>query len=149
MLLGLELIPMICRLFIERKISLRGVAHPFLFTKLRENSCHYIPPFDAIAMTGAVPVLANNFYKLLSSKSHILLYPGGLREALHRKGEEYKLFWPKQPEFIRMAAIFGAKIIPFGVVGEDDLSEVSSKRSQFYFIFLHHSQPWQLFFSFS
>lgn len=85
MLLALDLIPMISQLFIERKISLRGVAHPFLFTKLRENSCHYKPPFDALAMTGAVPVSAKNFYKLLSSKSHILLYPGGLREAFHRK----------------------------------------------------------------
>ncbi|XP_044501963.1 acyltransferase-like protein At1g54570, chloroplastic isoform X4 [Mangifera indica] len=124
MLLGLEVIPMICQLFIERKISLRGVGHPILFTKLRENSFHYTPPFDAIAMTGVVPLSAKNLYKLLSSKSHVLLYPGGIREALHRKGEEYKLFWPKQQEFIRMAAQFRAKIIPFGVVGEDDISEL-------------------------
>jgi len=41
------------------------------------------------------------------------------------QGEEYKLFWPDQPEFVRMAARFGATIIPFGVVGEDDLAEVS------------------------
>ena len=41
------------------------------------------------------------------------------------KGEEYKLQWPEQSEFVRMAARFGAKIIPFGAVGEDDISEVS------------------------
>lgn len=40
------------------------------------------------------------------------------------QGEEYKLFWPEQPEFVRMAARFGATIVPFGVVGEDDLTEV-------------------------
>lgn len=39
-------------------------------------------------------------------------------------GEEYQLFWPEQSEFVRMAARFGAKIVPFGVVGEDDVSEV-------------------------
>ncbi|XP_044377244.1 acyltransferase-like protein At1g54570, chloroplastic isoform X8 [Triticum aestivum] len=39
-------------------------------------------------------------------------------------GEEYKLFWPEQPEFVRMASRFGAKIIPFGVVGEDDICDV-------------------------
>nr|CAN61071.1 hypothetical protein VITISV_006592 [Vitis vinifera] len=49
--------------------------------------------------------------------------PGGMREALHRKGEEYKLFWPESSEFIRMAARFGAKIVPFGVVGEDDIGQ--------------------------
>ncbi|KAK4603175.1 hypothetical protein RGQ29_011941 [Quercus rubra] len=72
---------------------------------------------------GAVPVSASNLFKLLSSKSHVLLYPGGVREATHRKGEEYKLMWPEQSEFVRMAARFGAKIIPFGAVGEDDISE--------------------------
>lgn len=40
------------------------------------------------------------------------------------QGEEYKLFWPDQPEFIRMAAKFGATIVPFGSIGEDDLTEV-------------------------
>ncbi|KAI8001175.1 Acyltransferase-like protein [Camellia lanceoleosa] len=40
------------------------------------------------------------------------------------QGEEYKLFWPQQSEFIRMAARFGAKIIPFGAVGEDDVGQV-------------------------
>lgn len=41
------------------------------------------------------------------------------------QGEEHKLFWPSRPEFVRMAAKFGAKIIPFGAVGADDLVEVS------------------------
>lgn len=41
------------------------------------------------------------------------------------QGEEYKLFWPEQSEFVRIAARFGAKIIPFGVVGEDDFGQVS------------------------
>lgn len=41
------------------------------------------------------------------------------------QGEQYKLFWPDQPEFVRMATRFGATIVPFGVVGEDDLAEVS------------------------
>lgn len=47
-----------------------------------------------------------------------------LMEVLHCQGEEYKLFWPDQPEFVRMAARFGATIVPFGVIGEDDLTEV-------------------------
>jgi hypothetical protein len=43
------------------------------------------------------------------------------------QGEEYKLFWPEKSEFVRMASRFGAKIVPFGVVGEDDFGEVSLK----------------------
>ena len=44
---------------------------------------------------------------------------------LYFQGEVYKLMWPEQFEFVRMAARFGAKIIPFGVVGEDDIGEAS------------------------
>lgn len=40
------------------------------------------------------------------------------------KGEEYKLFWPESSEFVRMSSTFGAKIIPFGAVGEDDIAQV-------------------------
>ncbi|KAM7280670.1 hypothetical protein ACFE04_007804 [Oxalis oulophora] len=123
MLMGLELPSMISRVLTEKNILIRGMAHPMIF-KRTENVLLNIPKFDSFKLMGAVPVTASNFYRLMSSKSHALLYPGGTREALHRKGEEYELFWPEQSEFIRMAARFGAKIVPFGVVGEDDLTEV-------------------------
>lgn len=52
------------------------------------------------------------------------------------QGEEYKLFWPEQAEFVRMAARFGAKIVPFGSVGEDDLTQVSLQYLN-HFVLLH------------
>ncbi|CAA0812106.1 Acyltransferase-like protein - chloroplastic [Striga hermonthica] len=70
---------------------------------------------------GALPATSADLFKQLSRKSHVLLYPGGIREALHRKGEKYRLFWPDEPKFVRMEARFRAKIVPFGVMGEDDL----------------------------
>ncbi|EPS62304.1 hypothetical protein M569_12487, partial [Genlisea aurea] len=125
MMLGFELIPMFGRFLTKRNILLRGIAHPIMFTRKGEEEL--LPPvssFDMFRTMGAVPASASTFYKLLSTRSHVLLYPGGIREALHRKGEEYKLFWPENSEFVRMAAKFGAKIIPFGSVGEDDVSEI-------------------------
>ncbi|XP_062105362.1 phytyl ester synthase 2, chloroplastic-like [Humulus lupulus] len=124
MLLGLELAPLVSQLLIERNILARGIAHPMMFMKVNKGSLPEFSHFESMRIMGAVPVSGMNFYKLFSSKSHVLLYPGGMREALHRKGEEYKLFWPEQSEFVRMAARFGAKIIPFGVVGEDDIGEL-------------------------
>ncbi|XP_075090669.1 phytyl ester synthase 2, chloroplastic-like isoform X2 [Nicotiana tabacum] len=124
MMLGLELVPLVSRLWNEKKIVLRGIAHPMMFQRLGEGRMPVLSMYDDFRFMGAVPVSATNFYKLLSSKSHVLLYPGGMREALHRKGEEYKLFWPEQSEFVRMAARFGAKIIPFGTVGEDDIGQM-------------------------
>ncbi|GKV40646.1 hypothetical protein SLEP1_g48257 [Rubroshorea leprosula] len=124
MLLGSELYPLISQILIERNILVRGLAHPFAFTRLKDGMLPEVSTFDSYRIMGAVPVSGPNFYKLLSAKSHILLYPGGMREALHRKGEEYKLFWPEQSEFVRMAARFGAKIVPFGTIGEDDVAQV-------------------------
>ncbi|KAI6700877.1 hypothetical protein NL676_015201 [Syzygium grande] len=114
MLLGLELVPLVSGVLNQRNIHLRGIAHPMLFEKYRKGQTLDPQFFDTFRMMGA----------LFSSKSHILLYPGGMREALHRKGEEYKLFWPEQSEFVRMAVKFGAKIVPFGTIGEDDFGEV-------------------------
>lgn len=124
MLLGWELGHLISRLFVDKNIHLRGIAHPFMFERASEMIVPDPSLFDGTRLMGGVPVSASNFYKLLSRKSAVLLYPGGAREAIHKKGEEYKLFWPEQSEFVRMASRFGATIIPFGVVGEDDLCEV-------------------------
>ena len=41
-------------------------------------------------------------------------------QAYKGRGEEYKLFWPQQSEFVRMAAKFGATIVPFAAIGCDD-----------------------------
>ena len=43
-----------------------------------------------------------------------------LHSFLQRKGEKYKLLWPKRQEFVRMACRFGATIIPFAAIGADD-----------------------------
>ncbi|KAK2415221.1 Esterase/lipase/thioesterase family protein [Trifolium repens] len=124
MLLGLDIIPLFSHFYRKRDILVRGMAHPVLFRRQKSGRLPEISSFDSLRYMGAVPVAASNLFKLLSSKSHVLLFPGGVREAFHRKGEEYKLFWPEQSEFIRIAAKFGAKIIPFGAVGEDDLGQV-------------------------
>ncbi|KAK8966382.1 Acyltransferase-like protein [Platanthera guangdongensis] len=124
MLMGLELTPIYEAFLQEKRIMLRGMAHPFLFSSIKESSRQELSRFDEMNVFGALPVSPMNLYRLLAKKSFVLLYPGGAREALHRKGEEYKLFWPDQPEFVRMAARFGTTVVPFGVVGEDDILEL-------------------------
>lgn len=49
-----------------------------------------------------------------------------LSEFTRLQGEEYKLRWPEKAEFVRAAAKFGAKIVPFCGVGEDDFLRVSA-----------------------
>ncbi|KAL0014624.1 hypothetical protein SO802_001693 [Lithocarpus litseifolius] len=132
MLLGFELVPLIANIFWKRNILVRGIAHPMLFMKKGNIQEMFldVSQYDLYRIMGAVTVSASNLFKLLSSKSHVLLYPGGVREASHWKGEEYKLMWPEQSEFVRMATRFGAKIIPFGAVGEEDISEIPYLKDQ-------------------
>jgi hypothetical protein len=41
-------------------------------------------------------------------------------QAYKGRGEDYRLFWPKKGEFVRMAARFNATIVPFAAVGMED-----------------------------
>ena len=85
MLLGFELISLTEKFLIEKGIMLRGIAHPELFTGRGESSTTEFNMFDQVKVFGGVSVSAINLFRLLSMKSHVLLYPGGAREALHYK----------------------------------------------------------------
>jgi len=85
MLLGLELAPLIIRMVAEKNIVVRGIAHPMMFYRSKEGKLPNLSEFDQFRLMGATPVSGTNLFKLLASKSHVLLYPGGMREALHRK----------------------------------------------------------------
>lgn len=85
MLLALDLVPLVSRIFTERNILVRGVAHPLFFERRKNGMLPDPSSFDSFRIAGAVPVAGTNLFKLLSSKSHVLLFPGGIREVLHRK----------------------------------------------------------------
>ena len=66
---------------------------------------------------GAVMVTPRNFYRLMETGQAGLLFPGGVREVWHGKGEEYRLFWPESTDFVRIAARFNATIVPLSALG--------------------------------
>jgi len=109
-LVGLDLGPLIREFIVEKGIIVRGLAHPNAF-QVQENT---------LEKFGAVPVTPRNIFRLLQRGEMALLFPGGAREALHGPNEEYQLFWPAKPEFVRVAARFNAVVVPFGGVGIDD-----------------------------
>ena len=41
-------------------------------------------------------------------------------QAYKNKGEKYKVLWPEREEFVRMAARFGATIVPVAAIGCED-----------------------------
>ena len=51
---------------------------------------------------GAVEVTPRNFIRLLQRDECVLLFPGGVRESNHGKGENNMLFWPEETDFVQM-----------------------------------------------
>lgn len=57
---------------------------------------------------------------LMRAGQHILVFPGGAREVMRRRGEAYQLIWKQRAGFARLAIEHGYDIIPFGSVGPDE-----------------------------
>jgi hypothetical protein len=66
---------------------------------------------------GAVKFSPGAIFELLQRNETVLLYPGGAREILHSKEEDNQLFWSKKVDFVRMAALCDAIIVPFSAIG--------------------------------
>ncbi|GIL71022.1 hypothetical protein Vretimale_4099 [Volvox reticuliferus] len=132
--------PLMVEEFIKaRGQLLRGLAHPVALGMTKTDASpgrstsgpdprvtasegsrfgHYLETF------GAVPVSGRNLYQLLRQGEAVLLYPGGVREALKLRNEQYKLVWPRRAEFVRMACRLGATLVPFAAVGAEDSVEL-------------------------
>jgi len=74
---------------------------------------------DLLENNGVVPGTPENCTQLMRNKEHILVFPGGAREAFKRKGEEHHLIWKHRTGFARMALANKYPITPFFVYGAD------------------------------
>lgn len=132
-LFGQDLGMIISQLLEDRNIVARGLAHPTLAdglfrgeqevrTQRRRYEFGEDIRFegDLFQMFGAVKVSPRNFFRLLQTNQTALLFPGGVFEALHGKGDDYKLFWPEKTDFVRIAAKFNATIVPLSAIGAAD-----------------------------
>ncbi len=104
-LFGLDLGMIIAQLLEERGIVARGLSHPVVsdgFSGMgsggqriqrRRYEFNEDNPFgnDLFPMFGAVKVSPRNFYRLLQTNQTALLFPGGVKEALHGKGTDYSV----------------------------------------------------------
>ena len=84
-LMGIELSPLYEQFLREKNTVVRGMAHPVLFGANLETSRQELSRFDTVSMYGGLPVTPINMYRLFERNQYVLLYPGGVREALHRK----------------------------------------------------------------
>lgn len=75
---------------------------------------------DFLVRHGMVLGTPENCASLMQAGQSILVFPGGGREVMRRKGEAYNLIWKQRTGFARLAIEHGYDIIPFGSVGPDE-----------------------------
>lgn len=97
-----------------------------IYTYSMVDHAHDKIPFwrDLAHTFGMVDGTKENCHQLLSSGRHMLIFPGGAREAFKHKGEKYQLIWKKRLGFARMAIEHGYTVIPFSAVGGEECYEL-------------------------
>jgi 1-acyl-sn-glycerol-3-phosphate acyltransferase len=76
---------------------------------------------DLVEAAGAVPGQPDIGSELMRSGETMLVFPGGGRDMLKFKGEEYKLHWEGRSGFARLAIAHEYPVVPVGLVGGDDV----------------------------
>lgn len=57
---------------------------------------------------------------LMEDGQDLLVFPGGAYESVKPASELYKLQWKERHGFVKLAALHGYTIVPFGLVGPDE-----------------------------
>ena len=127
-LYGLFDVPLLVEyLYREQGVFVRGLG----------DRAHFAVPgwSQLLVRAGMLLGTPENCAALMQSGQHVLVFPGGGREVMRRKGEDYQLIWKNRSGFARLAIEHGYDIIPFGALGADenfdillDAGEVSRSR---------------------
>lgn len=76
---------------------------------------------EVLEAAGAVVGDPETGAELMRQGETVLVFPGGGRDMLKFKGEEYQLQWQGRSGFARLAIAHDYPIIPVGLVGGDDV----------------------------
>lgn len=103
-------------LFTEHKIAIVSLG----------DHIHFKVPLwrDMVKKMGAVQGLQEYAQEAMRQGYSILVFPGGGREVVKRKGEEYQLIWKERYGFLKLAQTFNYEIAPFVALGGDDVFDL-------------------------
>ncbi len=76
---------------------------------------------EVMEAAGAVVGDPETGAELMRQGETVLVFPGGGRDMLKFKGEEYQLLWQGRSGFARLAIAHDYPIVPVGLVGGDDV----------------------------
>jgi 1-acyl-sn-glycerol-3-phosphate acyltransferase len=91
---------------------IRGLGDRFLFANPNIG--------DFVMKRGAVLGHPEVCSALMKNGSDLIVFPGGAHEAVKSANDMYSLQWKERYGFVKMAAMHGYTIMPFGIVGPDE-----------------------------
>lgn len=104
-------------LFTEHKIAIVSLG----------DHIHFKVPLwrNLVKKMGAVQGLQEYAQEAMQQGYSILVFPGGGREVVKRKGEEYQLIWKERYGFLKLAQAYNYEIAPFVALGGDDVFDLA------------------------
>lgn len=104
-------------LFTEHKIAVVSLADHMHF---------HIPIWkEVVKRVGGVDGVQEYAKEAMRQGYSILVFPGGGREVIKRKGEAYQLIWKQRFGFLKLAQEFGYEIAPFVALGGDEVFDLA------------------------
>lgn len=96
-----------------------------LVRSLGDRQHFRVPLWRAVlARFGTVDGSRENARRLMRAGEAVLVFPGGGREVSRRRGDYYPLVWRERIGFARLALEHGYPVVPFAMVGVDDMWDV-------------------------
>jgi 1-acyl-sn-glycerol-3-phosphate acyltransferase len=96
-----------------------------LVRSLGDHQHFRVPLWRSIlARFGTIDGTRENARRLMRAGEAVLVFPGGGREVARRRGDHYPLVWRERIGFARLALEHGYPVVPFAMVGVDDMWDV-------------------------
>mgnify|MGYP001501884823 CR=1 FL=1 len=96
-----------------------------LVRSLGEHQHYRVPLWrDLLSRFGTVDGTRETTRALMSGGEPVLVFPGGGREVARRRSDHYPLVWRERIGFARLAVEFGYPVVPFAMIGVDDMWDV-------------------------
>ena len=105
--------------------------HKVAVVSIADHGHFYLPGWRTLFKKfGAVDGNKEYIRAAMQQGYSILVFPGGGREVLKRKGEAYQLIWKQRYGFLKLAQEFNYDIVPFAALGGDEVFELGFDANQ-------------------
>lgn len=99
--------------------------HKIAVVSLADHIHFHLPIWkEVVKRVGGVDGIQEYAKEAMRQGYSILVFPGGGREVIKRKGEAYQLIWKQRFGFLKLAQEFGYEIAPFVALGGDEVFEL-------------------------